>query len=240
MGWVVETGWTTAENKTEVIDTTGNSIKRAEVLAANPLWQANVGNVKSIILKSRKSTKCVHTTYYNKKSQLFSLENDYSNFLYNSMCFVPDVEGEYKLKLTVTDGCSSGTVNATVIATCNGVPNIIFEPRVGLVSLDGTNTRRVYVNAMRTADPDNDYLTYSWTIMGPDGKSISDVANKDGPIASFVPSRRGDYRCQLTVSDGCSTTQATEIVAVNCQASQLRLSANVSTDEVLYTEVTSA
>jgi hypothetical protein len=231
--WGYTDSWETSKVGTASTDNTkgGMLISQAEAFNKNPNWR---GGQVPLTLKSKKTTTCTQITTRNKLASLYSLNNINSNFLYDSMCFVPDVEGEYILKLTISDGCSSGVVNATVIAACNSVPNIIFEPRVGLVSLDGTNTRRVYVNANKTSDPDNDFLTYSWIIYGPDAKEISDVANRNGPIASFVPYHRGDYRAQLTVNDGCTSTMATEIVAVNCQESQLRLDSNVSVAEVLY------
>lgn len=112
--------------------------------------------------------------------------------------FVADIAGLYVASLQVYDGKSySESVVTTITAdTGNAPPLAKVGPtqnvRVGApVLLDGT----------QSTDPNQDPLTYQWSVLSaPDG-STARISGERAPIASFTPSIAGVYVFSLVVSD---------------------------------------
>lgn len=112
--------------------------------------------------------------------------------------FVADVAGLYVASLQVYDGKSySESVVTTITAdTGNAPPLAKVGPTQNVrvsapVLLDGT----------QSTDPDQDPLTYQWSVLSaPDG-STARISGERAPIASFTPSIAGVYVFSLVVSD---------------------------------------
>lgn len=65
------------------------------------------------------------------------------------------------------------------------------------------------LNGSFSTDPNNDPLTYSWSLLEAPGRSIlttGDITNADSAIGSLIPDTPGSYILGLTVNDGTSSS----------------------------------
>lgn len=113
--------------------------------------------------------------------------------------FTADKLGDYTVELVVTDnvGLKSQPASVTVHATnqkpiANAGPGQTGVIRGTTVRLDGSGS----------SDPDNDPLTYAWTIVAKPQLSTATLTNPTSPLPTFVPDRMGTYKMQLIVNDG--------------------------------------
>ncbi len=60
----------------------------------------------------------------------------------------------------------------------------------------------VTLTGAASTDPDNDTLTYAWSVIARPQGSTAQVINANQVTASFIPDRFGSYTIQLSVSDG--------------------------------------
>ncbi|HDL20519.1 MAG TPA: tandem-95 repeat protein [Nitrospirae bacterium] len=117
--------------------------------------------------------------------------------------FTPDVDGTYRLNLTVNDGVSDSTQDEVLItaSVSNVAPNADAGPdrnalTGSLVNIDGS----------RSNDPDSgpQALSYQWSFdLLPLSSSLTDSDIIDNTLASagFTPDLDGTYMLKLTVSD---------------------------------------
>lgn len=217
-----------------------------------------------------KQTTTRNTTYdvnetTSIKSVLTSLgsPNKLAQYKSDWMVFTPDLKGQYHVELTVSDGCQQKKTSISMYAACNDAPNPQLLEEVVFVSLDGQSTQfpnangnqsRVFVDASRSRDPNDDAMTYHWTLFYSE-RTVTDSraqrsysvvsrddaakklyqANWDGPVFSFVPDRQGSYIAQCEVHDGCSSVKVNASINVNCQRSTIAPSATVDMVEKFYT-----
>jgi hypothetical protein len=136
--------------------------------------------------------------------------------------FVPDLHGSYEIQLVVTDQDGLSSTPSSVTISDNppptadaGLDQVVFVNSI--VQLSGSG-----------ADPDNDPLTYTWTLpVAPTGSS-SQIFNPMLPNATLVPDRAGVYRVQLLVSDLLGpgepdTSKITAITATGYPETQLQV-----------------
>merc|ERR1711871_192149 len=199
------------------------------------------------------------------KSVLTSLgsPNKLAQYKSDWMVFTPDLKGQYHIELTVSDGCQQKKTSISMYAACNDAPNPQLLEEVIFVSLDGQSTQfpnangnqsRVFVDASRSRDPNDDAMTYHWTLFYSE-RTVTDSraqrtysvvsrddaakqlyqANWDGPVFSFVPDRQGSYIAQCEVHDGCSSVKVNASINVNCQRSTIAPSATVDMAEKFFT-----
>jgi len=126
---------------------------------------------------------------------------DRSNAVLNTIdpkhpSFVPDVYGEYRISLMVSDPWSSSSAEVKISFTNlkpEADPGSYQSVVVGkTVNLDGSNS----------SDPNGDGLTFRWSLTGfPPGSTVRDFSATTA-LASFVPDLPGDYVAQLIVNDG--------------------------------------
>jgi mono/diheme cytochrome c family protein len=127
--------------------------------------------------------------------------------------FVPDLEGNYVFRLVVNDGQVNSAPSDVTLRATNSTPTAVikFVPPSGpsakvssLVVFDGTDS----------TDPNNDPLTYLWTLQPPPGTGVPAVQTPQPGRAQFTPAVPGVYRMSLKVSDGkeSSTNLAQETV----------------------------
>ena len=110
-------------------------------------------------------------------------------------------DGNYDVKLTVSDGNSSDTYTDKVKISSDNDDN--NSPEASFTSVtDGTTVK--FSN--NSTDPDGDELTYSWDFG--DGEHSTD---KD-PSHKYASS--GTYTVKLTVSDGKATSEKTASIAI--------------------------
>lgn len=111
--------------------------------------------------------------------------------------FIPDKPGDYVMRLGVNDGYENGDAASVTISVINRPPtaNAGLDQKVIVrnpVTLDGR----------LSSDPDNDPLTYAWTIVARPQLSTATLTNPSTPLPTFVPDRMGTYKMQLIVNDG--------------------------------------
>ena len=115
--------------------------------------------------------------------------------------FTPDLNGEYRLRLTVNDGELSSVVDEVLITATGGAVNSAPTADAGS-NQSVTVGDTVLLNAGGSSDPDNDPITYNWGIqIQPLGSSAA-VDDPSSETPSFVADVEGSYEVQLIVNDG--------------------------------------
>ncbi|MHC4498444.1 MAG: right-handed parallel beta-helix repeat-containing protein, partial [Planctomycetota bacterium] len=109
--------------------------------------------------------------------------------------FMPEIEGEYRFELVVSDGMFTSFPDEVIIAVGNCPP--VADAGPNSVCQVG---ERVYLDGSGSYDPDpEDELTYFWTqTEGPN--VVLEGANTPRPY--FEPNEEGLYVFELVVSDG--------------------------------------
>ncbi|HEY9159530.1 MAG TPA: PKD domain-containing protein [Desulfomonilia bacterium] len=116
--------------------------------------------------------------------------------------FKPDIAGGYTLILFVSDGEKSASDTVTITAYLSNFPPSANAGPDQTVLLGST----VNLDGSLSSDPENEPLSYAWSIISkPDG-SIAQISDPSGKTPSFTPDRKGHYVIGLTVSDGVLTS----------------------------------
>lgn len=111
--------------------------------------------------------------------------------------FVIDVPGTYVAELVVVDGDGvPSTADDVLVGTDNLAPTANAGPDqvvdVGsTVNLDGSGS----------VDPENDVISYEWTITTRPAGSTAELAGADTATPSLTPDLAGEYVVSLTASD---------------------------------------
>ena len=112
--------------------------------------------------------------------------------------FTPSVAGTYIFILIVSDGALSSDPDSIRISVsnlgnqapiANAGPDMVFDANSA-----------VPLSAMASSDPDDDALTYQWTVLA--SPAEVQLADSTAQQTSFTPISSGEYRLKLTVSDG--------------------------------------
>lgn len=112
--------------------------------------------------------------------------------------FIPTREGDYILKLVVTNSLGVRSAPAyTVVSTYNSAP-------IADAGLDRAVTRvgeTVQLDGTQSYDPDGDALTYAWGIdIAPPGSNAT-ISDPESPTPVFAPDVYGAYSLYLMVRD---------------------------------------
>ena len=133
--------------------------------------------------------------------------------------FTADVPGTYLATLTVNDGRSdSGSVTVSIVASTGnlapianaGLPqNLVLGTLGTKVTLDGT----------ASSDPNNDFITYKWTMTSkPTNGAVTSTASLTDSTTSkpyFTADLAGTYVVALVVNDGkLDSPVATNVITV--------------------------
>jgi len=121
--------------------------------------------------------------------------------------FTADLEGKYILSLTVTDNylsSSTETVEINIIANQPPLANAGNDVNVVTGS-------QVVLNGTNSSDPEEDPLTFSWSIVSKPEESKVVLSNNTISKPAIQPDVAGQYIFQLTVSDGTNTSVAAEV-----------------------------
>ena len=125
--------------------------------------------------------------------------------------FTPDKLGYYVFTLVVSDGTkSSQPVQVTVQAVhANLGPVVAAKVSDNEVEIGG----HITLDSSGTYDPENDAVTYSWTIVSKPAGSATAIANPSAAKPSVTLDVLGRYEFRLAVSDGTTTTTSESIYA---------------------------
>jgi len=114
-----------------------------------------------------------------------------------SPTFMPDVNGNYAIRLLVSDSTVSNTDTVTIavsntspIADAGDDQNITNSGTI--IILDGSGS----------SDDDGDFLTYSWEIISKPVDSTADFSDSSALSPTFIPDYAGVYIIELVVNDG--------------------------------------
>src|SRR5215207_6394022 len=111
--------------------------------------------------------------------------------------FSVDQPGVYVVQLVVSDGFVNSAPATVMISTSNSPPAAEAGPNQtpyvnNVVRLDGR----------ASSDPDNDTLTFSWSITTKPEGSAATLSDPSSPTPSFFADRIGAYVAQQIVNDG--------------------------------------
>lgn len=124
--------------------------------------------------------------------------------------FTVDRQGDYVVRLTVSDGLSSA-VDEVNITTSNRAP--IAEPGEPQSAQVG---QRVTLDGTQSFDPDGDNLRFIWTLTERPTGSTASLDNAGSPTPSFLLDVAGNYTARLVVTDGSlSSNPATTTVSTD-------------------------
>lgn len=116
--------------------------------------------------------------------------------------FTPDVAGSYVVQLIVNDGkMDSRPVTYTLTANGPAPANRAPIANAGM-NQSVTVGAKVTLNGSGSSDPDNNPITYVWTMTGKPTNSAANLSNSSIVNPSFTADLAGDYTIQLVVNDG--------------------------------------
>ena len=148
--------------------------------------------------------------------------------------FTPDVNGTYRVRLTVRDGALNSAPDEVVITAAG--PN---EAPVANAGKDrNTITGQGFtLNGSKSYDPDGDMITFVWRFLEvPAGSGVTDSSFSDAssPKPQFTPDVNGTYRLQLIVNDGELDSQPDEVV-ITAATTNVPPNADAGADQNIFT-----
>ena len=152
--------------------------------------------------------------------------------------FVPDVIGDYRVELVVTDPEGLASAPAEVLVSPNSPPTV--NAGLDRVAIVGTS---VELNGSAT-DSEGDSLSFEWTLTSKPAGSSAMPFPADSLMSSFIPDLPGTYVARLSAEDflGAGAPDEVHIVvttAASYAASQTQ-SAAAEVVELPVSEVTNA
>jgi hypothetical protein len=119
-----------------------------------------------------------------------------------SPSFIPDVEGDYVLSLTVSDPAFESSPDLVVVSVQSGDLPPVADCGANLAATAGD---LVALDGSASADPEGAELTWSWSLSSVptcSTQSSTDIYNGSGPTPTVVPDCEGIFVVSLVVSDG--------------------------------------
>ncbi|MBL3601376.1 MAG: outer membrane beta-barrel protein [gamma proteobacterium endosymbiont of Lamellibrachia anaximandri] len=116
-----------------------------------------------------------------------------------SASFTPDLTGQYRVQLIVSDGLLSDS-REVAFQVENQVPVADAGPDLSVLIGEA-----LILNGSGSHDPDRDLIRYRWTLaQTPAGSALvqDDIGNAATPEPSFTPDLAGLYELALVVTDG--------------------------------------
>ena len=141
--------------------------------------------------------------------------------------FTPDVDGEYVLTLTVSDGEATGVADQVTVtaATPNSAPTADAGEDQSVFVTDA-----VTLNGSASADPDGDALLYSWRFVSRPAGSSAALQNAETVNPTFTADVEGDFVIELLVGDG-ELDSDPDTVTVNATNANVKPVADAGADQ---------
>jgi len=173
-------------------------------------------------------------------------------------CFLPDLEGDYTLELSTTDGCQPNYSNVTVSVSCGSAPdpkvtasehaefNTTVEDQyvsvnassrdafqIWDVALSRAVPRRVVLDGRQSVGYTDSKLAFYWA-WGPGDERYGTKNAQDNietpysPTSAVILMEAKIYYLQLTVHDGCRAKTIDFALDAKCGASASRITTTQS------------
>ncbi|GAB4190210.1 MAG: hypothetical protein Tsb002_17970 [Wenzhouxiangellaceae bacterium] len=119
----------------------------------------------------------------------------------------PDLDGAYVLSLVVNDGAVDSAPASLVISTINSRPLAVAAADDAVIAGD-----LVTLDGSAAFDPDQDGLTYRWSISSAPPGSVAAPFDPAAATTAFTADLAGTYLAQLLVNDGSRSSLAATVV----------------------------
>lgn len=118
-----------------------------------------------------------------------------------SMEFLPTVDGDYTWQLTVSDGTHTSVTSETFTAMlgANRPPEAVASTTTGNRTV--MVGQQVTLDGAESSDPDDNQLTYQWTLIQRPDNSSAELQNADTWNPTFTADAPGPYVVTLVVTD---------------------------------------
>lgn len=132
---------------------------------------------------------------------------DLSSTSGTSVLLMPDVLGNYVVRLTTTDTSGASAYYTTTIAVNNSRPVANISTNASPLSLPSAPSIRVPPNTELTLrgsgsfDADGGALTYAWSVVSQPAGSAATIASASSVNTTFTPDLAGSYVIRLRVTD---------------------------------------
>lgn len=125
-----------------------------------------------------------------------------------SPSFVPDIDGEYLVSLTVNDGLVNSEADEVAITSTyiNSAP--VADAGTNQTVIQGDV---VYLDGSSSSDNDGDQLNYQWSFVSVPSNSSATLSNEQTATPNFTTDKSGIYVLSLTVNDGTANSNADNI-----------------------------
>ena len=138
--------------------------------------------------------------------------------------FVPDVAGDYLIKLTVSNGVASSSATTKVSTT--SIPPVANAGPAQTVAVGAT----VVLNGSASTSGSGNPLTYSWTLLSVPTGSAAVLTGAHTVSPTFVADKAGNYVAQLIVNDGIANSLPS---TVTISTQPVKPVANAGPDQVV-------
>ena len=119
--------------------------------------------------------------------------------------FTPDLNGEYRLRLTVNDGELSSVVDEVIITATGSAINTAPTADAGPDQPNAVTGVQVTLDGSGSSDPDTDLITFLWHVESVPPNSMmwdGSLAMPTSEQPVFTPDLEGVYQFSLVVNDG--------------------------------------
>lgn len=152
--------------------------------------------------------------------------------------FIPDVDGSYVIRLSISDSELSSTDTVNIYATTPNVPPNANAGYDVIIYMGQTAT----LDGSASNDPDNGPLplVYNWRFVSvPAGSQLAnnDISGADTISPSFMPDVQGTYVIELMVSDGIGSSFDNVAVIVKNKATLCSILGNDPKPSILDQDV---
>ena len=154
-------------------------------------------------------TKLTYTYAFIDHPEGYDPDADESTDFETSGRFTPSVAGEYQIEITASDGELTDTTSVTYTAMLGAN----HSPKAVATVTDGNTTSMVgttvTLDGEGSSDPDDNRLTYNWSLIQQPHNSTTTIENSDTALPTLYMDQAGPYLVQLEVTDEHGTSDST-------------------------------